>query len=89
MPDQPTLVDTGEKTLVDTLGSQLLTQLPDGVVSADADTYTRLGELLGVALTTTNTRGGVSLFLFANGTGAVTRGVPPTALFRSIPPPRA
>jgi hypothetical protein len=54
---QPTLVDTGEKTLVDTLGSQLMTQLPDGVVSADADTYTRLGELLGVALTTTNTRG--------------------------------
>ena len=54
---QPTLVDTGEKTLVDTLGSQLMTQLPDGVVSADADTYTRLGELLGVALTTTNAQG--------------------------------
>ena len=27
---QPGLVDTGEKTLVDTLGSQLMTQLPDG-----------------------------------------------------------
>lgn len=54
---QPTLVNTGEKTLVDTLGSQLMTQLSEGVVSSDADTYTRLGELLGVALTTTNTQG--------------------------------
>lgn len=54
---QPALVDTTEKTLVDTLGSQLMTQLPDGSVSADASTYERVGELLGVAVATTEPTG--------------------------------
>lgn len=54
---QPALVDTGEKTLVDTLGSQLMTQQAEGVISADASTYSRIGELIGVALTTTNPTG--------------------------------
>lgn len=54
---QPALVETGEKTLVDTLGSQLMTQLPDGSVSADASTYERVGELLGVAVATTEPTG--------------------------------
>lgn len=40
---------------------------------------------LPAPLTTTSSRGGVSLFLFANGTGAVTRGVPPTSVFSSAP----
>ena len=31
-------------------------------------------------LTSTNSRAGLTLFLFASGTGALTRGVPPTAL---------
>ncbi len=41
--------------------------------------------VLPAPLTTTNTRGGVSLFLFANGTGALSRGVPPTATFTQAP----
>ena len=36
-------------------------------------------------LTTTSTRAGVSLFLFANGTGSVTRGLPPTSVFFAAP----
>jgi hypothetical protein len=47
---RPALVSAGEKSLVDTLGSQLMTQLGKGAVSADAPTYERLGELLGIAL---------------------------------------
>lgn len=46
----PTLTDPAEKSLVDTLGSQLMTQLGSGAVSADASTYVRLGELLGLAV---------------------------------------
>jgi hypothetical protein len=46
-------VDPDEKSLVDTLGSQLMTQLGAGVVDAEASTYTRMGQLLGVALATT------------------------------------
>lgn len=44
------LVSTGEKALVDTLGSQLVEQLPDGVVTEEATTYERIGELLGRAV---------------------------------------
>jgi hypothetical protein len=40
---------------------------------------------LPAPLTATHSRGGISLFLFANGTGAITRGVPPTALFSAAP----
>ena len=44
------LVDTGEKTLVDTLGLQLVEQLGADVVSADATTYDRIGQLIGHAV---------------------------------------
>lgn len=47
---QPVLVDAGEKSLVDTMGSQLMTTLGDDAVSTDASTYPRLGELIGLAL---------------------------------------
>ena len=46
---QPVLVDADEKSLVDTMGSQLMTTLGDGAVSADASTYPRIGELIGLA----------------------------------------
>lgn len=53
----PALVSPGEKALVDTLGSQLLTQLraQDGgdTLNSDATTYERAGELLGLAVATT------------------------------------
>lgn len=44
------LADPGQKSLVDTLGSQLLTQQAGGTISADTTTYDRMGELLGTAL---------------------------------------
>ncbi len=47
---QRSLVAAGEKSLVDTLGSQLMTQLDDGVVPADSSTYDRIGRLLGLSL---------------------------------------
>jgi hypothetical protein len=47
---KPALVDASEKSLVDTLGSQLMTHLDDGVIPADASTYDRIGQLLGVAV---------------------------------------
>ena len=46
----PALTDPAEKSLVDTLGSQLMTQLGSGAVTADASTYVRLGQLLGLAV---------------------------------------
>jgi hypothetical protein len=49
---QPGLVDPGEKSLVDTLGSQLLTQFGSGVADEDAPTYERMGQLLGTAIAT-------------------------------------
>lgn len=51
------LVGTGEKSLVDTLGSQLMTQQPDGAVSAEATTYDRMGELIGLATASTKPEG--------------------------------
>lgn len=51
---QPALVDPGEKSLVDTLGSQLMTQLDDGAVTSDASTYERAGQLLGLAMSDGN-----------------------------------
>jgi hypothetical protein len=47
---QPALTDPSEKSLVDTLGSQLMTQLGSGAVSSDATTYDRIGQLVGLAV---------------------------------------
>lgn len=44
------LVDPGQKSLVDTLGSQLLTQQSGDQVAADASTYVRIGQLIGLAV---------------------------------------
>lgn len=44
------LTDPSQKSLVDTLGSQLVTQLGGSAVDADASTYVRLGQLLGLAV---------------------------------------
>ncbi|MBB6625698.1 copper transporter [Nocardioides sp. KIGAM211] len=49
---RPSLVAPGEKSLVDTLGSQLMTQLGDGAVASDASTYVRAGQLAGLAMAT-------------------------------------
>ena len=46
------LVDPAQKSLVDTLGSQLLTQQAEGVVPAEASTYDRIGQLIGLAIAT-------------------------------------
>ena len=51
------LVDPGQKSLVDTLGSQLLTQQADGDVAADASTYDRMGQLIGLAVATKEAAG--------------------------------
>jgi hypothetical protein len=40
---------------------------------------------LPAPLTATTTRAGVTLFIFANGTGALTRGAPPSAIFSQAP----
>jgi hypothetical protein len=47
---QPALTDASEKSLVDTLGSQLVTQLGSGAVTAGASTYDRIGQLVGLAV---------------------------------------
>jgi hypothetical protein len=47
---QPTLTDVSKKSLVDALGSQLMTQLGSGAVTQDAPTYERIGQLLGLAI---------------------------------------
>jgi hypothetical protein len=44
--------DLGSSSLVDTLGSQLMTQLDDPRVDPEAPTYLRLGQLLGLAVGT-------------------------------------
>lgn len=51
---QPVLVDPGQKSLVDTLGSQLMTQIGGDAVSSDASTYDRIGQLIGLAVATSN-----------------------------------
>lgn len=55
---QPALVDPSEKSLVDTLGSQLMTQLAGDAVDEGAPTYERLGQLLGTAIASTEPTGG-------------------------------
>lgn len=54
---QPALVDPQQKSLVDTLGAQVLETLPDTGVEADAATYERMGQLIGRAVATTEDRG--------------------------------
>lgn len=49
------MLDPSQKSLVDTLGSQLMTQQAD-TVSADASTYDRMGQLLGAAVASTSGR---------------------------------
>ncbi|GAB3030570.1 hypothetical protein GCM10011376_37320 [Nocardioides flavus (ex Wang et al. 2016)] len=51
------LVDPSQKSLVDTLGSQLLTQQAEGDVAADASTYDRIGALLGLAVASREAEG--------------------------------
>ena len=47
------LVDPEQNTSIDTLSSQLATQLADLRVEATAPTYERMGQLLGIAMATT------------------------------------
>lgn len=47
---QRALTDASEKSLVDTLGSQLVMQLGSGAASSDASTYVRIGQLVGLAV---------------------------------------
>ena len=64
---QPALVDPSEKSLVDTLGSQLMTQLGSDAADADASTYPRIGQLLGTAIATTEPTGSAA----GEGAGAI------------------
>jgi hypothetical protein len=54
-----TLVDPTRKALVDTLGTQLVAQLGADVVTADATTYDRIGQLLGRAVSTASRKTGM------------------------------
>lgn len=51
------MVQPEQKALVDTLGSQVMTQQGKDAVTADATTYDRIGQLLGLAISTTNEGG--------------------------------
>ena len=51
------LVDPAQKSLVDTLGSQLLTQQAEGAVPAEASTYDRIGQLIGLAVASKEAEG--------------------------------
>jgi hypothetical protein len=55
---QPALVNPGEKSLVDTLGSQLMTQLGPAAADEGAPTYERIGQLLGTAIASMKATGG-------------------------------
>lgn len=48
------LVDASQKSLVDSLGAQLAEQLGEGAVTPDATTYSRIGQLLGLAVAPTD-----------------------------------
>jgi hypothetical protein len=54
---QQTLVSEDEKSLVDTLGSQLVGQPEGKDVAASAPTYERMGQLIGRAVATVNDAG--------------------------------
>lgn len=51
------MVDPAQKSLVDTLGSQLMTQRAGRAVEAEASTYDRMGQLLGLAFATSKPEG--------------------------------
>ncbi len=53
----PSLLDPDNKSLVDTLGSQLAQQLTGTTVPADATAYERIGALLGAVLATQEGKG--------------------------------
>lgn len=57
---RPPLVAPGEKSLVDTLGSQLMTQLGDGAADQAAPTYERIGQILARTVATTRAGGAPS-----------------------------
>jgi hypothetical protein len=65
---EPALVDPGEKSLVDTLGSQLVSSLSTVDVPADATTYVRMGRLLGLGVATRTPAGAA---VDANGTSVM------------------
>ena len=54
---QEGMVDAGDKSLGDTLGSQLVTQLGSASADVSAPTYERMGQLLGSGLATTEASG--------------------------------
>lgn len=54
---EDTLMSPAEKTLVDTLGSQLATQQESSGVAADATTYDRMGQLIGRAISSEEIEG--------------------------------
>ncbi len=54
---EPALVSPGEQALVDTLGSQLSTQLSATAVDEEPAAYNRIGQLLGIAIANTTGRG--------------------------------
>lgn len=54
---EPALVAAGEKSLVDTLGSQLMTQIDNAGVDPQVPTYERMGQLLGLAIASTRPQG--------------------------------
>lgn len=54
---QPALLATNQKSLVDTLGSQLMTQLHTKEVDQNATTYVRIGQLLGLGITDSALKG--------------------------------
>jgi hypothetical protein len=54
---EPTLVDPADKSLVDTMGSQLMTQLGSDVAEESAPTYVRIGQIIGTAIGTTSPSG--------------------------------
>lgn len=53
------MVDPSEKSLVDTLGSQLMAQQAAGAVADGASTYDRIGQLLGSAIASREAGGSV------------------------------
>jgi hypothetical protein len=56
-PLSESLLNPTEKSLVDTLGTQLAGQLPEGTVPPEATTYDRIGRLVGLTLASTDAAG--------------------------------
>jgi hypothetical protein len=61
------MVQAEQKSLVDTLGSQLMTQGREDEVAAEATTYDRVGELFGDAVATRDVDGGADVDSSASG----------------------